>query len=561
MPRLLQDWVTEQAEKRPSASAVVSGYARLTYAELDALSTQLARLLKEAGCRQGDRVALLMPKSPMAIVGLLGIYKADGIYVPLDPLSPVSRLKKILDSCENRWLLAAGPVTSVLEELLQEERWRQHLRVGWLDRGAGGVPSAAVALGAPGAPGVDDSPTPASHGGFHVDFSLDDVVGYSSAPIAFRNGSHDPAHILFTSGSTGTPKGVVITHSNVIHLIEWATRYFAMGSSDRVSGHPPLHFDMAFLDIFGTLAVGGELHLVPAQLNVLPNKLADFIRVSELTQWFSVPSILNYMVKFDVIGFNDFPTLRRVLWAGDVLATPALKHWMKRLPLVTFTNLYGPTETTIVSSYYTVPQCPEDPQAAISIGTACDGEELLVLNESLQALPPGERGDLYIAGVGLAQGYWRDPERTGAAFLRHPQRPSERLYKTGDLARIGHDGLAYFLGRSDSQIKSRGYRIELGEIEAALNAVPGVRESAVVALNTDGFEGAVICCAYVPAAGTDVTPATLRRELSRLLPGYMLPAQWLAFECLPANANGKIDRPRLREAFEERFGAHAAQTT
>jgi amino acid adenylation domain-containing protein len=534
-PRLLQDWVTEQADKRPESSAVVSDTARLTYAGLDALSTQVARLLKEAGCQQGDRVAVLMPKSPMAIVGLLGIYKADGIYVPLDSSSPVNRLKKILDCCESRWLLAARPVMSVLEELFQEERWQQLLRVGWLD----------VA--------------PPASNGFRAEFTLDDVVGYSAAPLACRNTSQDPAHLLFTSGSTGTPKGVVVTHSNVIHFVEWATRYFGMDSSDRVSAHPPLHFDISFLDIFGTAAVGGELHLVSHELNLLANKLADFIRASELTQWFSVPSILNYMAKFDVVKFNDFPTLKRLLWAGEVLPTPALIYWMKRLPHVRFTNLYGPTETTIASSYYTVPTCPEDPQAAIPIGAGCDGEELFVLDESLQPLPRGETGDLYIAGVGLARGYWRDAERTEATFVRHPRCPSKRIYKTGDLARIGDDGLVYFLGRRDSQIKSRGYRIELGEIEAALNTVAGIQESVVVAAETGGFEGSVICCAYVPAAGRDITPLALRSKLSLLVPSYMLPARWLAFDEFPKNANGKADRRRLRELFEAGFAGQAAQ--
>jgi len=535
MPRLLQDWVTEQAEKRPEASAVVSEAGRLTYAELDALSTRVARVLKQGGCRQGDRVALLMPKSPLAIAGLLGIYKADCIYVPLDPASPASRLKKILDSCENRWVLAAGPVTPVLEELLQEERWRQRLSIGWLD-------------------------TRRPAGGFAVEFTLADVMLCSAAPLACRNGSQEPAHILFTSGSTGTPKGVVITHANVIRFVEWATRYFALDSSDRVSAHPPLQFDLSFLDVFGTAAVGGELHLVPSELNVLPNKLADFIRASGLTQWFSVPSVLTYLAKFDVVRFNDFPLLRRLLWAGEVLPTPTLIHWMKRLPHVTFTNLYGPTETSIASSYYTVPACPEDPQAAIPIGVACDGEELLVLDESMQAVPRGDTGELYIGGAGLACGYWRDPERTAAAFVRQPQRPSERLYKTGDLARIGDDGLVYFLGRADSQIKSRGYRIELGDIEVALNTLAGVQECAVVAINTGSFEGAVICCAYVAAAGSDVAPTRLRRELGRLVPGYMLPARWLALDQFPRNGNGKTDRRRLKEEFEERGDAHAAQT-
>jgi acyl-coenzyme A synthetase/AMP-(fatty) acid ligase len=308
-------------------------------------------------------------------------------------------------------------------------------------------------------------------------------------------------------------------------------------------------------------AVGGELHLVPRELNLLPNNLTEFIRRSELTQWYSVPPVLNYLAKFDAVRFNDCPALRRVLWAGDVLPTPALIYWMQRLPHASFTNLYGPTETAISSSYYTVPECPTDPQASIPIGQACAGEQLLVVDESLRPLPPGETGDLYIGGAGVALGYWRDPERTAAAFISDPRHPSQRIYKTGDLARIGDDGLVYFLGRSDYQIKSRGYRIELGEIEAAMNAVPGVLECAVVAVGTGGFEGLAICCAYVPEAGAHPTPTAIRRELSRRVPAYMLPNRWRAFDRFPKNASGKIDRRRLKDVFEEQVDAHAAQTT
>ena len=533
MARLLQDWTTEQAARNADSTAVVCGASRMTYGELDALSTQLARLLKDVGCVRGDRVALLMPKSPMAIVGLLGIYKADAIYVPLDPASPANRLKKILDSCENRWVLAAGSVVPVLDEILQDEPRRQRLSIGWLD-GAG----------------------PADHRR-NVAFTREALAGYSAAPIDHRNQPDDPAHILFTSGSTGMPKGVVITHEAVMQIVRWVTRYFGLGPSDRLSGHPPLHFDMSFLDIFSAMAAGAELHLVPPELNTLPNKVADFIRRSALTQWFSVPSLLTYMSRFDVVKRNDFPSLRRILWAGDVLPTPTLIYWMKRLPRTSFTNLYGPTETTVVSSYYTVPRCPDDPRAPIPIGAACGGEELLVLDESMRPVPQGGTGTLYIGGVGLARGYWRDPERTAAAFVSHPQAPSERIYKTGDLARIGDDGQVYFLGRGDFQIKSRGYRIELGEIEAAMSAVAGVQECAVVALQRGGFEGAVICCAYAAARESNLTPTVIRRELSRLIPAYMLPAYWHSLDRLPINANGKVDRPRLKDIFVERVNTDA----
>ena len=530
MSELLQHWVARQAAATPDRVAVVCGAERLTYGEIDSLSNQLARVLRHQGCSRGDRVALLMPKSPIAIAALLGILKADCIYVPLDPFSPVTRLQKIADACDNACLLAAGPVTSTVQELLNERPRDRRTVLGWLE------PRSAVS------------------GDLDVTFTLDDVVQASNEPVDARNKPTDPSHILFTSGSTGTPKGVVITHASVRHLIEWARAYFRMDSSDRMSGHPPLHFDMSFFDIFSAAAVGAELHLVPPDLNVLPNKLADFIRSAQLTQWFSVPSILNYLARFDVVAHNDFPHLRRLAWAGEVLPTPTLIYLMQRLPHVQFTNLYGPTETTIVSSYYTVPECPKDPQAPIPIGAPCGGEDLLILDESLRRVPPGQSGDLYIAGVGLARGYWRDDERTAVAFVAHPEQLSKRIYKTGDVARIGDDHLAYFLGRKDSQIKSRGYRIELGEIEAALNAVAVVDESAVVAISTNDFDGTAICCAYVPKTES-VTPAMVREHLRALLPSYMVPARWLAFERFPRNANGKVDRPRLKEAFT----THAAQ--
>jgi amino acid adenylation domain-containing protein len=537
MTSLLQRWVTEQAERRPDATSVVMHGARLTYAQLEAASNRLAHTLKAAGCWPGDRVGLLLTKSPLAIVSMVGTLKADCTYVPLDPSSPAPRVGKIIESAEPRMILAEARTAPLLSALLSDARQREAISVGWMER--------------------DRSRGEA----FKPRFSLDDVERAPSAPLRHRNGPEHPAHILFTSGSTGTPKGVVIPHRSVIAFVEWARRYFDIAPSDRVSGHPPLHFDLSTFDVYGTFASGAELHLVPPEINLLPNALAEFIRNEELTQWFSVPSLLSYMTKFDVVRFNDFPALRRLLWCGEVFPTPALRYWMARLPHVRFTNLYGPTEATIASSYYTVPAAPEDDGAAIPIGTPCEGEELLVLSETLRPVPPGEVGDLYIRGVGLSPGYWRDPEKTRAAFVPNPYSadPADRLYRTGDLARVGADGLVYFLGRADSQIKSRGYRIELGEIETAVNALSILQECAIVAIPTDGFEGTVICCAYVPGAGASVTPAAIRKELAKVLPAPMLPSRWLAFERLPRNANGKFDRRQLQEAFANHETVAAGQ--
>jgi acyl-coenzyme A synthetase/AMP-(fatty) acid ligase len=235
------------------------------------------------------------------------------------------------------------------------------------------------------------------------------------------------------------------------------------------------------------------------------------------------------------------------------MPTPTLIHFMDRLPHVTFTNLYGPTEATIASSYFTISKRPSSEIEAISIGVACDGEELLVLNDKLEPVEPEIIGELYIAGEGLSPGYWHDKEKTDAAFLPDPRpgKENSRIYRTGDLGKVDEKGLFYCLGRVDSQIKSRGYRIELGEIEAGLNTLEYIKECAVVGIPVGGFEGTAICCAYALKEEQIKDKSDLQRDLTKIIPKYMIPTQWMTYDVLPKNANGKIDRKALRDRFEE----------
>jgi amino acid adenylation domain-containing protein len=532
MDRLLQSWVTQQAEARPGDAAIVSGADTLTYGQLEIASNRLAHLLKDAGCQDGDRVCILMPKSAEAVVSMIGILKAGCMHVPIDVATPAARIRHIFDSCENRVIVAGGRVVPLLDELMADEALRSRVAIIWLEL-----------LGAP----TDAAPPEAKN--FEATFSTRDLQSAPPTPLPQNRAANDGSHILFTSGSTGVPKGVVITHSNVSTFVAWALKHYGIDHTDRFSGHTPFHFDLSTFDIFGSITAGAQLHLVPSETALLPPKLSEFIRTSKLTQWFSVPSVLNYMAKFNSVQQNDFPDLRRILWCGEVLPTPALIYWMERLPKVHFSNLYGPTEATIASSYFDVTACPTDPKSQIPIGTPCDGEDLLVLNEKFEPLPVREIGDLYITGSGLSPGYWRDPAKTAAAFLQDKNDPTRRLYRTGDLAYRDEQGLVYFVGRADTQIKVRGYRIELGEIETALNSMAKLQECAVVAIPTDNFGGYMICAAYVVRAGEQATLADLREHLKKLVPNYMMPARWTPYEALPKNANGKIDRPRLKDAF------------
>jgi amino acid adenylation domain-containing protein len=488
------------------------GSERLTYQELEQRSNQLARLLIDHGLRRGDRVCLLQPKAPAAIVSMLATLKAGAVYVPVDIVSPVARVERIVRAAAPRMLLASAEASGLLAQL---------------------SPDAALVSVAGAVDGAQAGP--------------EDADGYDAGRLPTITQPSDPAHILFTSGSTGTPKGVVITHAMVDAFLEWALPYFGHRPGDLISGHPPLHFDLSTFDIYGTLSSGGVLHLVPGNV-LLPGQLASFIRDAELTQWFSVPSTFAYMARGDAVAERDFPSLERIIWCGEVLQPAVLGYWMRRVPQCSYTNLYGPTEATIASSYYTVTAATADEAAAIPIGTPCAAEEIHVLDEALAPVPAQEIGELYIGGAGLSPGYWRDEEKTRAAFVADPA-TGGRLYRTGDLGRRDAEGLLHFVGRADSQIKSRGYRIELGEIETHLATVPGVAECAVVGLPSAGFEGTAICCAWVSRPAAELDPTQLRASLSEALPTYMLPSRWLALDELPKNANGKIDRPALRVMF------------
>ncbi len=527
MTELLQDYLSAHAAAAGDDTAIVMGATRLTYNELESAANRLARVLRQAGCKRGDRVCLFTPKAPEAIAAMLAVLKVGAVYVPVDIASPAARLARIVRAADPTAILVLGPAAAaVLVEL----------------QASGGIRASSV-IGALASDGPDVvSPEFA--------FGPQDINVQDDGPLEPVGRAHDVAHILFTSGSSGEPKGVMITHANVASFIEWAVPYFGTHAGDRISGHPPLHFDLSTFDIYATFRAGAELHLVPPTA-LLPRQLAEFIEDSRLTQWFTVPSTLTYMAKFAAVPENGFSTLERILWCGEVLPTAVLIHWMKKVPQATFTNLYGPTEATIASSYYRVPGVPDE-TAAISIGQPCEGEELLVLEDDGKPVPSERVGELYIGGVGVSPGYWRDEAKTRAAFVPdlRPGREGEHLYRTGDLGRVGPDGLLYFLGRTDSQIKSRGYRIELGEIEAALNALPEIAECAVLGMESEGFEGTSICCAYALTPNAAATTATLHAALRAVLPSYMLPARWQELDVLPKNVNGKIDRRRLRERFE-----------
>lgn len=511
MTGLLHSDIAAVATARPEEKAVVMGPEQVTYRDLDEASNRLANALRTNGCSPGDRVALLLRKSTEAIIAMIGVLKAGCAYVPLDTQSPASRLSTVIASSRPTALLGHGPTAEIIA------RTSPRCAIGMMDDSSG-----------------------ATSGLSKADWST-----AASAPLATVDPS-ELAYVMYTSGSTGQPKGVPITHANARHFVDWATSHYGIAAGDRISGHPPLHFDLSVLDVFATLGAGATLHLIPPEASLLPATIPKLIQEQELTQWFSVPSILTYLAKHDAIPATGLPSLQRVLACGEVLPTATLIYWMERVPHARFSNLYGPTEATVASAFHDVAEPPADTISSVPIGKPVPGEELIVLNVEMEPAAPNEIGDLYIGGPGLSPGYWEDPAKTEEAFVSDPRNGSRVIYRTGDLASVDGDGVHWFHGRSDTQIKSRGYRIELGDIEVALSGLDYLLNAVVVAIEDDTFGSVSIGCAFVARPGEEVTTARIRSDLARVLPSYMVPIIWREFVAFPTNRNGKIDRPTIK---------------
>ncbi len=517
---LVHDLLTRSAERFPDRTAVVDGERSVTYAELDETSNRLAQLLSAHGVRHGDRVGLYLEKSLEALVGIYGILKTGGTYVPLDPGSPPLRLGSIAKDAGLRCLISGRE---------KSEHWAALL-------GEGAPLETLVVLNA------EDGEV-AGLDGVHIatrsalaELAPDPLPGISRS-------SSDLAYILYTSGSTGVPKGVMLSHLNALAFVEWAADEFEVTETDRLSSHAPLHFDLSVFDLFAAARAGAAVVVVPAQLALFPVELARWIRDVKISVWYSVPSILTLMVLRGKLRETPLPALRTILFAGEVFPTKYLHALMEALPHVRFANLFGPTETN-VCTWYEVPRWAGEPPASIPIGKAITGVEAFAVGEDGTVLPPGEVGELYVRGPTVMQGYWGDEERTRATLLRDWQGDTAgyHVYRTGDLVHLDASGDWIFLGRRDSQIKSRGYRIELGDIEAALHLHPEVVECAVVAIPDEIVTNRIK--AFVVTRG-DVDDDELSQFCSERLPRYMVPEIYELRDELPRSSTGKVDRRAL----------------
>jgi amino acid adenylation domain-containing protein len=498
LPELFGEWV----ENTPDAVALSWSEGILTYRELDRRANRVAWRLRELGIGPEVPVALCAERSPGLVVGMLGILKAGGFYVPLDPDYPEERLAFMLED-------SGAPVLLRLEHL-----------VGRLP----GSTAREVVLTLEG----------------EVWESGDPAAGETAPPAGTSAGNL--AYVMYTSGSTGRPKGVSVMHRGIVRLVRGAD-YAVFDSSQTLLQTSTPSFDAATFEIWGALLNGGRLALMPPGIPSPAELTAVMVRHG-VTSMMLTAALFHQLAEH---GLGGIPSLRQALSAGDVLAPAAMRRAAADLPGCRIVNAYGPTENTVLTCCYELND-PEELGASVPLGGSIANTRVYILDRHLQPLPAGVPGELFAAGDGLARGYWRRPILSAERFLPDPwsPKPGGRMYRTGDRVRFTPAGEVELLGRLDHQVKVRGFRIEPGEIEGVLLQHPAVRD-AVVKPYSHESGGDKYLVAYVGAEGEEL-PASgdLRAFLGSRLPAYMVPAWFVVLRELPLTPNAKVDRGALQ---------------
>ena len=524
---LLHEYVVRNAALHPGKEALADGACRLSYGELEAQASQLAHCLQAHGIGRGSSVLLCMRRSVQYLVAMLGVSKADAVYVPIEARTPATRRTQIIKDCQPQAVICDAETVKVM--LADEELTRLNAAIILLDPAEESLPISGRPFSA-----------------------REEIATMDSTAPAWSNSPDDLACLLYTSGSTGSPKGVMFSHRNISEYAKWGVERIGIIATDRILGTAPFYFDMSLFDIYCSLHAGATLCIASERVLLFPKSLLQFAESEHVTVWKGVSSLLMYLAQTEALSPERLPTLRVVLFGGETLATKFLIQWMQTFPNKVFYNAYGPTEATGVSVYYRVPRLPASAHEKIPIGIPCENTELYLLDEQRKLVSPGEIGEIALGGVCISKGYLHDPEKTRKVFIDNPVNPGQaaRIYLTGDYAQQQPDGNYQYLGRKDNQIKFMGYRLELTDIENALVAIEGVKDAGVLLAassrsNVDELIG------YVELDGKKSVTEVLA-ELKRRLPFYMLPRHLYEIDQFPRSDRGKLDRQALKAYHQEK---------
>jgi D-alanine--poly(phosphoribitol) ligase subunit 1 len=505
LPSSIAELWDTQCTKHLHSNALAGSGQEWTYQQLDRYSRAIARTLLQAGIERGDVVGIFNSKHFISYAAMLSCVRLGVIYTNIDSQAPVLRNLKILKTCQPRLLLADEPLQEELEKSISSQKIKL----------------------------LQLNPD-------HFQ-ALDDNFELVLPALTWTT----PAYIMFTSGSTGFPKGVTITHGGLLSFISWSVDYFEVTPNDRFAQLSPMYFDNSVFDFYTALFSGACLVPVPRETFKNPLQLLSYVEEMRCTVWFSVPSLWIYILTMRALRRDALPDLRLTLFGGEGFPKSELKKLYDIFSdRVRFSNVYGPTEGTCICSAYDIAAVDfEDMQTLAPLGKINPNFSYLIVDNQLSPVPVGEKGELLLLGPNLSSGYFNDSDRTKELFIQNPVNRSfsERAYKTGDLV-YEQNGLLWFSGRLDNQIKHMGYRIELEEIEAALHSLDVVQQAGVVYQRVRERYGRIV--AFVDGS-EGIDEEQLIKQLRSILPAYMIPERIVFLESLPKNANGKVDRKAL----------------
>ncbi|MRN52282.1 non-ribosomal peptide synthetase [Paenibacillus monticola] len=499
---LIHDGFELVASTYPSNIAVVYENQRLTYLELSRKSNLIAQSLILSGVTKNSVVGVGVQPGIEAVVAILGVLKAGGAYLPIDPSHPIDRVNNMLNQCGCKFLITGS---ETLDGLLAETKV---IRFNEIDM------------------------EPLYDRNYDIEF-----------PTV---SAEDIAYVIFTSGTTGVPKGVKVSHSNLIHYVSWFKQYSKISSADRTVILSSLAYDLSYTSFYSGLLTGCQIHLLSQEAYSDSNEVVKYIRMNEITFFKGTPSHLSMILySREFYRTEACNSLELVVLGGEEIQALDIEKFNKKYPKTRFMNHYGPAECTVGSVAMEIESAAFDNFKSVPVlGRPISHAKVLILDKSMNLLPVGVCGEIYISGAGISSGYINDAIMTEQRFVASPFQSNEKIYRTGDLGRWLVDGTIQFLGRIDDQIKIRGFRVELGEIKSKLQSHPKVAEAIVIQKIQNNKES-IVCAYYVSEDGVEAEE--LRSYLKNALPEYMIPAYLQQIDSIPLTVNGKIDRNKLPE--------------
>ena len=518
MQKNVLEYLENSVKNFPNKIAFADENSAFTYAEFSNIAKKLAMKLSLEINEINKPIVVFVDRNVESLIAFMGVLYSGNFYVPIDNKMPRERIKKVLEQVDPRAIIYQNSDEIIIQELMHESE--ENTLCNDTNKICKVNISSIIA---------------------EKNIEIDEIYLQVKRKKIL---DVDPVYVIFTSGSTGIPKGIVISHRSVIDFTDWMAETFRFSDKDIMGNQAPFYFDLSVKDIYTTLKCAATTYIIPKKTLMFPTLLIDFLNDKKVTSLIWATSAFNLVSTSKVLQTKTLDTVDKVILGGEALLAKHLNAWKQAMPNIMYVNLYGPTEVTVDCTYYIIDRNFADDEA-VPIGKACENKEVLLLNEELKEVADGEPGEICVRGTGLAKGYFNDKDKTNEVFIQNPLNNyyPDIIYKTGDIGIRNKDGLIVFQARKDGQIKHMGYRIELGEIERALNSFEKINAAVCF---YDETARKIICVYEGEADASEII-----KHIQNIVPKYMYPNILKKYEKMPYNANGKIDRVKLKKEYFE----------